>query len=110
MNFSVLQKLFCYRSLVLLGAVTLTGAAFAASWETSSVRTATGGLIRVGMSSQEVHQELSHPQNKASATGARPGKVGKSKEVVIYRAEDGLYSISLAGGRVVKIVVTPARD
>lgn len=78
--------------------------ALAASWETSSLRTANGGLIRVGMASQEALQEL--------GTAAKtPGKQTKnSKQTLTYRGEDGLYTISLAGGRVVKIVVTPDRD
>lgn len=79
--------------------------AFAASWETTSLRTASGGLIRVGMTSQEALQEL------GPAAKARAGKQTKnSKQTLTYRGEDGLYTISLAGGRVVKIVVTPDRD
>ena len=79
--------------------------ALAASWETSSLRTANGGLIRVGMTSQEALQEL------GPAAKARAGKQTKnSKQALTYRGEDGLYTISLAGGRVVKIVVTPDRD
>lgn len=80
-------------------------AALAASWETTSVRTASGGLIRVGMTSQEALQEL------GSSTKTRAGKQTKnSKQTLTYRGEDGLYTISVAGGRVVKIVVTPDRD
>lgn len=79
--------------------------AFAASWETTSLRTASGGLIRVGMTSQEALQEL------GPAAKARAGKqTQNSKQTLTYRGEDGLYTISLAGGRVVKIVVTPDRD
>lgn len=79
--------------------------ALAASWETSSLRTASGGLIRVGMTSQEALRELG-PSAKAHT-----GKQTKnSKQTLTYRGEDGLYTISLAGGRVVKIVVTPDRD
>lgn len=77
----------------------------AASWETTSLRTASGGLIRVGMTSQEALQEL------GPAAKTRAGKQTKnSKQTLTYRGEDGLYTISLAGGRVVKIVVTPDRD
>lgn len=80
-------------------------AALAASWETSSLRTASGGLIRVGMPSQEALQEL------GPAAQTRTGKQTKnSKQTLTYRGEDGLYTISLAGGRVVKIVVAPDRD
>ena len=79
--------------------------ALAASWETTSLRTASGGLIRVGMTSQEALQEL------GPAAKTRGGKQTKnSKQTLSYRGEDGLYTISLAGGRVVKIVVTPDRD
>lgn len=79
-------------------------AAYAASWETSSLRTANGGLIRVGMTSQEALQELG-PTSKTAA-----GKQTKAKQTLTYRGQDGLYTISLAGGRVVKIVVTPDRE
>ena len=82
--------------------VVAINAALAASWETSSLRTASGGLIRVGMPSQEALQELG-PSAKT-----RAGK--NSKQTLTYRGQDGLYTISLAGGRVVKIVVTPDRD
>lgn len=79
--------------------------AFAASWETTSLRTASGGLIRVGMTSQEALQEL------GPSTKKRAGKQTKnSKQTLTYRGEDGLYTITLAGGRVVRIVVTPDRD
>ena len=89
----------------LILAVTTSGAASAASWETSSVRTSNGGLVRVGMPSQEALQEL------GPAANARTSKKGtNSKQTLTYRGADGLYTISLAGGRVVKIVVTPDRD
>lgn len=85
--------------------VVAINAAYAASWETSSLRTANGGLIRVGMTSQEALKELG-PTSKTAA-----GKQTKSaKQTLTYRGQDGLYTISLAGGRVVKIVVTPDRE
>lgn len=91
--------------LALVLACAANSAAIAASWETSSLRTSKGGLIRVGMPSQEALQELG-PTSKT-----RTGKQAKnSKQTLTYRGEDGLYTISLAGGRVVKIVVTPDRD
>ena len=86
-------------------AFTANSAAIAASWETSSLRTSHGGLVRVGMPSQVALQEL------GSSGNARTDKNGKnSKQTLTYRGADGLYTISLAGGRVVKIVVTPDRD
>ena len=82
------------------------GTALAASWETTALRTSNGGLIRVGMPSQEALKELGRTQSKTASAD----KKAKHKEVLTYRGEDGLYTISLAGGRVVKIVVTPDRD
>lgn len=90
----------------LLFTLTITGTAMAASWETTALRTTSGGLIRVGMPSQEALKELG--RTHSSPAGA--AKKGKHKEVLTYRGEDGLYTISLSGGRVVRIVVTPDRD
>lgn len=86
--------------------ITAANAAIAASWETTSLRTSNGGLIRVGMPSQEALQELNRSTNKTM----HMGKKGKKSESLSYRGEDGLYTISFAAGRVVKIVVTPDRD
>lgn len=88
--------------LILLSTAASIG--LAASWETSSLRTAKGGLVRIGMSAQEALHEL--------GPTAQRGK-GKSKqqgEVWTWRGADGLYRISIANGRVAKIVVTPDRD
>ena len=82
------------------------GTALAASWETTALRTTNGGLIRVGMPSQEALKELGRTHGSAASAD----KKRKHKEVLTYRGEDGLYTISLAGGRVVRIVVTPDRD
>ena len=84
----------------------ITGTALAASWETSALRTSKGGLIRVGMPSQEALKELGHTPNNVASNA----KKGKSKDVLTYRGEDGIHTISLSGGRVVRIVVTPDRD
>ena len=81
-------------------------AAVASSWETTALRTSKGGLIRVGMPSQEALKELGHsPHNTDGGV-----KKNKKNEVLTYRGADGLYTISLSGGRVVKIMVTPDRD
>lgn len=90
----------------LLVTLTITGSAMATSWETTAVRTTSGGLIRIGMPRQEALKELGHTHS----TTANPDKKAKRNEVLTYRGEDGLYTISLSGGQVVKIVVTPDRD
>lgn len=89
--------------------VIIAGTVFAASWETSSVRTASGGLIRIGMTRQEALKELGQaeqPRRNSSASG----KTGKKGGSVNYRGNDGLYTITFSGERVVKIMVTPNRD
>jgi hypothetical protein len=86
----------------------ITGAAFATSWETSAMRAPGGGLIRVGMTRQEVLKELGQPQRTHNtAAGGKSGKKGGS---LSYRGDDGLYTITFSGERVTKIVVTPHRD
>ena len=83
----------------------------AASWETTSLRTASGALVRLGMSSEEARKELSQPPRaRTAAQGGDTKKSGKKKEVLTYRGEDGLYTVTLSGGQVTKIVVTPRRD
>jgi hypothetical protein len=84
-------------------------ASHASSWETTSLRTAGGGLVRVGMPSEEARRELGQPASKNAATQTSDGKKNTRKEVLTYRGEDGVYSITLAGGQVTKIVVTPKR-
>ncbi len=91
--------------LVCASALVMAGNIFAASWETSSMRTPGGGLVRTGMTRQEVLKELGAPRN----TAAR-GKSGKKGGSLTYRADDGLYTITFSGERVSKIVVTPNRD
>ena len=94
-----------------IGLVT-TSAAFAASWETSAIRAPGGGLIRIGMTRQEVLKELGQPQRTHAATHntAAGGKSGKKSGSLTYRGDDGLYNIMFSGERVVRIVVTPNRD
>lgn len=89
---------------VLVGALALAGTVYAASWETRSMRTPQGGLVRIGMSSGEVLKELGQPQR------SRTSKRGKKNDTWTYRGTDGLYAITFSGGRVARIVVTPDRD
>jgi hypothetical protein len=91
-------------SLVLLW-YAAAGASLAASWETSVVRTANGGLVRVGMPAQQALHELG-----PAAQRSRGGKPKHKGEVWTWRGDDGLYHISISQGRVTKIVVTPNRD
>ena len=89
----------------------LANAGHAASWETTSLRTASGALVRIGMSSEEARKELGQPPRaRTAAQGEDTKKSGKKKEVLTYRGEDGLYTVTLSGGQVSKIVVTPTRD
>ena len=93
-------------------ALAMTSAAFATSWETSSMRAPGGGLIRIGMTHQEVLKELGQPKRAQNSTSnaAASGKSGKKGGSLTYRGDDGLYTITFSGERVVRIVVTPKRD
>lgn len=87
----------------------ITGTVFAASWETSSLRAPGGGLIRIGMTRQEVLKELGqsgHTQNHGTASE----KPAKQRNALTYRGDDGLYTITFSGDRVSQIVVSPKRD
>jgi len=99
---------------ILISAIGLviTSTAFAASWETSAMRAPGGGLIRIGMTRQEVLKELDQPQRTHASTHntAAGGKSGKKSGSLTYRGDDGLYNIMFSGERVVRIVVTPNRD
>jgi len=89
----------------------LASAGQAASWETTSLRTANGALVRLGMPSEEARKELGQAPRARTSTQASDGKKGgRKKEVLTYHGEDGLYTVTLSGGQVVKIVVTPKRD
>ncbi|MEK7303555.1 MAG: hypothetical protein AAB174_00735, partial [Pseudomonadota bacterium] len=57
----------------------ITSAAFATSWETSSLRAPGGGLIRVGMTRQEVLNELGQPKraNDSTHNTVTSGKSGR---------------------------------
>jgi hypothetical protein len=77
----------------------------AASWETTSFRTAQGGLVRVGMTSADALHEM--------GPGARRHKGGSGRrggETWSYTGSDGIYQITVSGGQVTRIVVIPARD
>jgi len=91
-------------------ALSLAGTAFAASWETSSMRSPKGGLIQIGMPAHEVLKELGQPLGAHAPTRHTSGKTGKGKEQWSYRGTDGLYTLTFSGGKVVRIVVTPDRD
>jgi hypothetical protein len=82
-----------------------TGTVTAASWETSALRTANGGLVRVGMPADAARRELG-----LSVRNGKRGKSGKKSEVWKYRGSDGHYRITVVRGQVAKIVVTPDRD
>lgn len=99
-------------SLVSAIGLVLTSAVLAASWETSAMRAPGGGLIRIGMTRQEVLKELGQPQRTHASTRntAAGGKSAKKGSSLTYRGDDGLYTITFSGERVAKIVVTPKRD
>ena len=84
----------------------------ATSWETTTMRAPGGGLVRIGMTRQEVLNELGQPQRThvAKRNTVRDGTSGKKNSSFTYRGDDGLYTITFSGDRVVKIVVTPKRD
>ncbi|HWR88373.1 MAG TPA: hypothetical protein VN277_08135 [Acidiferrobacterales bacterium] len=98
--------------LVSIMGLLMTSAAIAASWETSAMRAPGGGLIRIGMTRQEVLKELGQPQRTHASmhNTAAGGKSGKKGGSLTYHGDDGLYSITFSGERVVRIVVTPKRD
>lgn len=83
------------------------GAAAADSWETTAMRTPRGGLVRPGMTSQEVLRELGEPRAKHSG---KRGKSARHNEQWTYRGADGTYRLTFSGDRVVRIDVTPDRD
>lgn len=87
----------------------ISGAVVAASWETSSLRAPGGGLIRIGMTRQEVLKELGQSVRSHSNTAAR-GKTAKQRNTLTYHGDDGQYTITFSGERVSRIVVTPRRD
>lgn len=91
-------------------ALSLANPGQAASWETTAMRTASGALVRLGMPGEEARKELGQPSRARTTAQNADGKKSRKKEVLNYRGEDGLYAVTLSGGEVVKIVVTPKRD
>lgn len=81
--------------------------AVAGSWETSSIRTPNGGLVTVGMPAHEALQTLGPTAHRKKDSSS--GRKGKS-ETWSYRGGDGLYSVTVSGGQVRKIMVVPDRD
>lgn len=92
-------------------ALLLTVTAFAASWETSSFRTAKGELVRVGMTSAEVVKNAGEPADKKVISHGitTDGSAGLIREAWTYRLADGTYTLTFAGTKLEKIEVTPAR-
>jgi len=92
--------------------LTINSAANATSWETSSMRAPGGGMVRIGMTRQEVLSELGQPQRAHVSTQntTASGKPARNSSSLTYRGDDGLYTITFYGDQVVKIVVTPKRD
>ena len=86
-------------------------AAMAASWETSSFRTASGDLVRVGMTRAEVIKSAGQPLEKSilSQGLAIDGQAGVTREAWTYRTGDGTYTLTFVGTRLEKVEVTPSR-
>lgn len=106
-----MKQILCCTLLFALELAT-NSAAMASSWETSAMRAPGGGLVRVGMSRQEVIKELGQPLGTRAAVRntASGGKPGKKNSAWTYRGPDGLYAITFSGETVVRIEVTPDRD
>jgi hypothetical protein len=92
--------------------LTINSASYATSWETSTMRAPGGGMVRIGMTRQEVLSELGQPQRTHTSTHNTTviGKSARRGSSLTYRGDDGLYTITFSGDQVVKIVVTPKRD
>lgn len=93
------------KSFLLIALILLAGPVSAASWETTSFRTAQGGLVRVGMTAAEAQRELGPDAHRGRGKSAKKGN-----EVWIYQGTDGRYQVTVSGGQVRRIVVTPIRD
>ena len=88
-----------------------SGLAPAASWETSAFRTASGDLVRVGMTRAEVVKGAGQPLDKTVLSHglAIDGQTGLTREAWTYRTGDGTYTLTFTGNRLEKIEVTPSR-
>lgn len=100
--------------LAMLSSLVYTQLALAGSWETGGFRTANGQLIQRGMTKAEVRRDAGAPMDRAALARTKGGKSStsaKSKrgDIWTYKGNDGYYSISFHGDRVVKIEVTPFR-
>jgi hypothetical protein len=86
---------------------------FAGSWETSSFRTASGQLVRIGMTKAEVRRDAGAPLDKDKATRVKHDGSAKRREkgeVWTYKGSDGIYSVRFNGDKVATIEVAPFRD
>jgi hypothetical protein len=105
-----MKRIFFF-SLFTLGLVLATPA-LATSWETASMRAPGGGLVRIGMTRQEVLKLLGQPlgTHTTARSSTAGGKTGAKGSAWSYRGSDGLYTVTFSGEQVVKIMVTPDRD
>jgi hypothetical protein len=83
----------------------------AASWETSSFRTASGKLVTRGMTMSEVLRDAGEPvsRTRLSEGISTDGRAGEAIEVWTFRGGDGLYDVTFKGTKVNKIEVTADR-
>ena len=84
----------------------LSGAALAASWQTSVFRTNSGNLVQPGMTKTEVLKAAGEPAEPKAKDGKSASRKAK---VWTYRGSDGIYAIYFAGDKVDHIEVTPNR-
>ncbi|MDH4133225.1 MAG: hypothetical protein OEV31_00410 [Gammaproteobacteria bacterium] len=84
----------------------LPGMVFAASWETTSLRTSSGSLVNTGMTRQEVLRELGELR---PASGSGKSKSSLHAARLVYRGRDGVYTLTFSGDRLSRIDVTPNR-
>jgi hypothetical protein len=104
-----MKRMFLYPVFAL--SLILANATLAASWETASMRAPGGGLVRIGMTRQEVLNELGKPLGTRSvARRSVGGSSGTKGSAWTYRGSDGMYTLFFSGEQVVKITVTADRD
>jgi hypothetical protein len=104
-----MKRMFFYSVFTL--SLVLDSAALAASWETASMRAPGGGLVRIGMTRQEVLNELGKPLGTRSvARRTIGGTSGTKGSAWTYRGSDGMYTLFFSGEQIVKITVTADRD
>lgn len=95
----------------LLFLVWFAPAAYGASWEMASFRTASGALVKPGMTMTEVLRDAGEPRERTVIShGIHTGvTAGATEQVWTYRGADGDYEITFLGRRVTGIVVIPDR-